>query len=69
MIKTYCDFCDELIPNAGISNDWFLPLWRNNSIIQDKIELRSVEICLCDRCAGNIALLIEKYRDTMKNGI
>lgn len=62
MIKTYCDFCGKFIPNAGISNCWYKPTWKNSSIIQDKIELASVETCLCDECASNIATLISAYK-------
>lgn len=62
MTKTYCDFCGKFIPNAEISNYWFIPTWKNNSIIQDKIELASVETCLCDECASNIATLIKAYK-------
>ncbi len=64
MTRTYCDFCNELIPNAGISNNWFLPLWRKSSIIQNKMEVASIEICLCDKCAKQIATLIGKYKDS-----
>lgn len=62
MIKTYCDFCGKFIPNAGISNYWFIPAWKNSFIIQDKVELASVETCLCDECVSNIATLINAYK-------
>ena len=67
MTKTYCDFCGKFIPNAKISNYWFIPTWRNSSIIQDKIELASVETCLCDECANNIAILINVYKINKQN--
>ena len=45
----------------------FINLSELKVIIQDKIELASVETCLCDECASNIATLINVYKISKKN--
>ena len=72
MTKTFCDFCENYIPNPSFFNSWYLPVWEEGTLIRGDIEIFSEKgvvpraFCLCDTCVQNMATIIDKYKNDRK---
>lgn len=75
MTKTFCDFCENYIPNQTHFNTWYLPIWEEGVVARggrgDAVPLSekgmvSRAFCLCDTCVQDMATIIGMYKKDRK---
>ncbi len=75
MTKTFCDFCENYIPNPTFFNAWYLPIWEEgvvargecgDAVLLSEKGVVSRAFCLCDTCIQDMATIINRYKNDRK---